>query len=173
LNYKNDEEILADRAIAPRKNDVFYFYKKYRNQKIQTYIAPEKDDSRRPFILVILTNLILRCHALQEAGELNYMNTIARLDILNTPLTILSTSIPAGDLPLGVILTSDKSANTFSKVLDVLKHLIPSIVFGKDSSAVGPQMIMTDNYRAERIVLHNTWNNAILLLCVFHFLQAM
>ncbi|CAG8821110.1 8206_t:CDS:2, partial [Cetraspora pellucida] len=32
IKCDNDEEILADRAIAPCKNDVFYLYKKHRDQ---------------------------------------------------------------------------------------------------------------------------------------------
>ncbi|KAF0356171.1 hypothetical protein F8M41_014815 [Gigaspora margarita] len=32
LDYNNNEEILADRAMAPRKNDIFYLYKKHRDK---------------------------------------------------------------------------------------------------------------------------------------------
>ncbi|CAG8808792.1 42693_t:CDS:2, partial [Gigaspora margarita] len=202
LDYNNDEEILADRAMAPRKNDVFYLYKKHRDKHVgaqngkemfdrlakeiadfnnnnkgkiwmQTYIAPENNDAGQPFILVILTNLMIRCHELRESGELVYMDTTAGLDGLNTPLTILSTCTPAGGLPLGVILTSDESANTFTKALEALKHLIPSMAFGERGSTVGLQVIITDDCTAERTTLNNTWKHATLLLCVFYFLQAM
>ncbi|CAG8691745.1 2196_t:CDS:1, partial [Scutellospora calospora] len=169
LKYNNDEEILADRAIAPCKNDIFYLHKKYhdqyldaqngidmfdwlekeitefnannkRNAWMQTYIAPEKDNPGQPFILVIVTNLMLCCHTLQEVGELVYMDTIAGLDALNTSLTILSTSTPAGGLPLGIVIASNKSAETFTKALDILKHLILSTEFGKRGTIIGPQV---------------------------------
>ncbi|CAG8750795.1 22904_t:CDS:2, partial [Cetraspora pellucida] len=178
LNYENNKEILADRAIASHKNDVFYLYKKYHDQHLgaknsdemfnqlakeiaefnnndkkkawmQTYIAPEKDNPRQPFILVILTNLMIHCYALQKVGELVYMDMTTRLDILNTPLTILSISTPASGLFLGVIFTSDESANTFTKALDVLRHLILSTVFGKCRGTIGPQVIITDDYKAK------------------------
>ncbi|CAG8828677.1 17452_t:CDS:2, partial [Cetraspora pellucida] len=143
------------------------------NAWMQKYIAPEKDDFGQPFILVIITNLMMRCHTLKEAGELVYMDTTAGLDVLNTPFTILSTSTPAGGLPLGVIIASDESANTFTKALEILKCLILSAGFGEHGTALGPQVIMTDDCKAEKTALYNTWKNATLLLCVFHFLQAM
>ncbi|CAG8821109.1 8205_t:CDS:1, partial [Cetraspora pellucida] len=115
----------------------------------------------------------MHCHTLKEVGELVYMDTTAGLDVLNTPLTILSTSTPAGGLPLGMIIASDESANTFTKALEILKCLIPSAGFGERGTALGPQVIMTDDCKAEKTALHNTWKNATLLLCVFHFLQAM
>ncbi|CAG8629437.1 7704_t:CDS:2 [Cetraspora pellucida] len=169
LNCENDEEVLADRSTAPRKSDIFYLYKKHCKQHVgaqngkemfdrlvkevsefndnhkekawlQSYIAPEKEDPGQPLILVILTNLMICCYELQEAGELVYMDTTAGLDILNTPLIILSTSTPVGGLPLAVILTSDESTNTFTKALDILNHMILSIAFGKHGSIVGPQL---------------------------------
>ncbi|CAG8810559.1 4366_t:CDS:1, partial [Cetraspora pellucida] len=103
---------------------------------LQSYIAPEKKDPGQPLILVILTNFMIYCHELQKAGELVYMNTTARLNILNTSLTILSTSTSVSGLLLTVILTSNESTNTFTKVLDILKHMILSIAFSKYGSIV-------------------------------------
>ncbi|CAG8691915.1 19659_t:CDS:2, partial [Cetraspora pellucida] len=138
LNCGNDEEVLADRSTAPRKmKEVSEFNDNHKGKAwLQSYIAPEKEDPGQPLILVILTNLMICCYELQEAGELVYMDTTAGLDILNTPLIILSTSTPVGGLPLAVILTSDESTNTFTKALDILKHMIPSIAFEKDAYLV-------------------------------------
>ncbi|CAG8625715.1 3334_t:CDS:1, partial [Scutellospora calospora] len=84
LKHENNEEILADRAIIPHRNDVYYLYQKYRelhvgdqngegmfnrlekevaefnnNKKgiawMQPYVASEKDKLGQPFILVIIT----------------------------------------------------------------------------------------------------------------------
>ncbi|CAG8840326.1 4512_t:CDS:1, partial [Cetraspora pellucida] len=149
LKYDNDEAILADKAICPHKHNVYYLHQKYldtfigtRNRKemfsrlaeeveefnsnrkgnalMQPYIAPTNTDPGQLFVLVIVTNLIKHCHALQQAGKLVYMNSTAGLDVLNTPMTILSTSIPIGSLPLAIILTSDETTNPFTKALDML-----------------------------------------------------
>ncbi|CAG8510981.1 11851_t:CDS:2, partial [Scutellospora calospora] len=105
-------------------------------------------------------------HELQEAEKLVYMDTTAKLDILNTLLTILSTSTPASGLPLAAILTYDETVATFTKALDVVKKIVPSVVFSRQRSIIGPQVVMTDDYRAEKLALHNTWPNATLLLCI-------
>ncbi|CAG8842210.1 21837_t:CDS:2, partial [Gigaspora margarita] len=202
LKYENNEEVLADRAICPNKHDVYYLHKKFLNQSIgarngkemfnrltkeieefnanekgyawmQPYIAPTNADPGQPFILVIVTNLMKRCHSLQQAGELIYMDTTAGLDDLNTSLTVLSTNTSIGSLPLATILTSDETTSTFSEALNRLKRILPITAFNNRGPIIGPEVIMTDNCKAERIALHNTWNKATLLLCVFHFLQAM
>ncbi|CAG8454947.1 8113_t:CDS:2 [Cetraspora pellucida] len=64
---------------------------------------------------------------------------MARLDTLNTPLTILSTSTPVGGLPLVTILTSDEITATFTKALEMIKKMGPLMAF-----------IMTDDCRVEK-----------------------
>ncbi|CAG8848204.1 36146_t:CDS:2, partial [Gigaspora margarita] len=140
---------------------------------MQLYIAPTNADPGQPFILVIVTNLMKCCHSLQQAGELIYMDTTAGLKDLNTPLTVLSTNISIGSLSLTTILTLDETTSTFSEALNRLKCILPITAFNNRGPIIGPEVIMTDDCKAERIVLHNTWNKATLLLCVFHFLQAM
>ncbi|CAG8759091.1 6748_t:CDS:2, partial [Ambispora leptoticha] len=140
---------------------------------MQPYIAPVDGDPGQPFILVILTDLMKRCHSLQQAGELVYIDATAGLYALNTPLTIISTNTPIGGLPLATILTSDETTITLTKALNMLKHIMPSTAFGGCGALVGPQVIMTDDSSAERKALQCTWKKATLLLCVFHFLQAI
>ncbi|CAG8796174.1 8023_t:CDS:2 [Gigaspora margarita] len=185
LRHENNEEILADRSICPHKHDIYYLHQKYLNVSIgakdgkemfnhlaeevlkfndsnkgnawmQSYIAPTENDLGRPFILIVLTNLMK-----------------STLDALNTPLTILSTSTPAGGLPLAIILTLDETAQTFTWALNMLKNMLPLEAFSGRGPIVGPQIVMTDDCNAERKALCNTWDKATLLLCVFHFLQAV
>ncbi|KAF0532740.1 hypothetical protein F8M41_011029 [Gigaspora margarita] len=102
LKHENDEEVLADRAICPNRHDIYYLHKKFLDQIVgarngkdmfsrlakeieefnindkgcawmQLYIAPTNLDPGQPFILVIITNLMKRCHSLQQAGELHLM----------------------------------------------------------------------------------------------------
>ncbi|CAG8625700.1 3333_t:CDS:2 [Scutellospora calospora] len=47
------------------------------------------------------------------------------------------------------------------------------MAFGNRGSLIGLQLIITDDCKAEKIVLQNTWKHATLLLCTFYFLQAM
>ncbi|CAG8449623.1 3612_t:CDS:2 [Cetraspora pellucida] len=88
LKYKNDEEILADRAIYPYKYNVYYLHKKFLNISISTKNKKEmfsclakKTNSSQPFILIILTNLIKHYHTLQQAKELIFIDIIASLNM--------------------------------------------------------------------------------------------
>ncbi|CAG8808744.1 16637_t:CDS:1, partial [Cetraspora pellucida] len=180
LKYENDKRVLADRAICSNRQDIYYLHKKFLNQSVgarngeemfnqltkeveefnangkghvwmQLYISSTSVSLGQPFVLVIITNLMKRCYSLQQAGELVYMDTTAGLDILNTPLTILSTSMSIGSLPLAVILTSDETAYTFSEALNALKRILPITAFNSRGPIIGPEVIMTDDCKAERM----------------------
>ncbi|CAG8737176.1 13886_t:CDS:2 [Cetraspora pellucida] len=130
LKYENNEEMLADRMLFPHKNNIKYLYKKYHNKHMGAQNRSQ-NNSKQPFILVIIMNLMKCCHKLQKSEELVYIDTTARLDVLNTPLTILSTSTSADGLPHAAILTSNETAETFTKALSIVKHMVPSIAFGR------------------------------------------
>ncbi|RIB15089.1 hypothetical protein C2G38_2193248 [Gigaspora rosea] len=112
---------------------------------MQPFIAPTNTDPGQPFVLVIVTNLMKHCHALQQAGELVYMDTTAGLDVLNTPMTILSTSTLIGGLPLVIMLTSNETTNTFTKALDMLKYVMPILACNGHGPVIGPKVFMTDD----------------------------
>ncbi|CAG8808268.1 23905_t:CDS:1, partial [Gigaspora margarita] len=107
-----------------------------------------------------------------QASELIYIDTIASLDFLNILLTIISTSMPVRGLPLATILTLNETTQTVTKALDAMKNMLLLDAFGGHGSTIGLQVIITNNYRAERNALCCTWKKTILLLYIFYFLQA-
>ncbi|CAG8786674.1 5068_t:CDS:1, partial [Cetraspora pellucida] len=88
-------------------------------------------------------------------NELVNMDTLAGLDVLNTPLMILFTNTFIRSLPLVVILTLDETAYTFLEALNALKSVMPLTIFNKHGPRVGPEVIMIDDCKAERFALHN------------------
>lgn len=105
-----------------------------------------------------------------QAGELIYVDSTSSLDDFNNPMFVLSTSAAAGGLPLGVVITSGKSASTIHQAMSTLQELFPKCAFhGKGS----PANIILDDSSAEKEGLHVTWPLAKLYLCTFHFLQSM
>ncbi|CAG8828774.1 27977_t:CDS:2, partial [Gigaspora margarita] len=143
LKFENDEAILADKAISEEVEN--FNSNKKGNALMQPYIAPTNTDSGQLFVLAIVTNLIKCCHALQQASKLVYMDTTAGLDILNTTMTILSTSTSIGGLPFAIMLTSDKTSNTFTKALDMLKCVMSISAFNEYGPKIGPKVFMTNN----------------------------
>ncbi|CAG8803922.1 16689_t:CDS:1 [Gigaspora margarita] len=184
LRHENNEKILADRSICLHKHDIYYLHQKYlnvsvgaknrkeifnrlakevlkfndsnkKNALMQLYIAPTENDLGQLFIIIVIMNLMKHCHSLKQAGELVYMDTTATLDALNTLLTILSTSTPAGGLPLAIILTLDKTAQTFTWALNMLKNMLLLEAFSSCGPIVGPQIVITNNCNAEKKALYN------------------
>ena len=77
-----------------------------------------------------------------------------------------------GALPLGEIVTTREDTPTILFGLQMLKSILPeNAFFGRGDR--GPAVIMTDDADAERNALSIVWPNTVLLLCIFHVLQAM
>ena len=72
-----------------------------------------KKERERPMIITVYTPLMSRVHEhIQQAGEMIFCDSTSTLDRFNTSLFIISTSHPAGGLPLAVIITSDEQEET-------------------------------------------------------------
>ena len=80
------------------------------------------------------------------------------------------TSSPCGGLPLGDAITSDENERTIKNFLQLLLKVLPEGSFY--GSKNGPKVVITDYSNTKRAAISQTWPNAHLLLCVFHFLQS-
>jgi hypothetical protein len=141
-----------------------------------TDIQPKKTKRKKfskqcqPLIITACTPVMARVHRkIKQAGEMIFCDSTSCLEKYNCSLFILSTSSPAGGLPLGVAITSDEKETTVKNALKSLLKILPEGSFYNQKN--GPQVIMTDDSSTERAALSNVWPNARLLLCTFHFLQ--
>ncbi|CAG8605062.1 8939_t:CDS:1, partial [Cetraspora pellucida] len=66
--------------------------------------------------------------------KLVYVDATTSFNALNTLLTLISTSIPIGGLPLVAILTLDETISTLTKTFEALKHIMSLGTFGRCSS---------------------------------------
>ena len=65
--------------------------------------------SDTPLALAICTPIMARVHSMvQQSAETVFCDSTAGLDRYNNPLFLLSTSTPAGGVPLGCVVTSVK-----------------------------------------------------------------
>ena len=71
------------------------------------------------------------------------------------------------------MITSREDEGTIESALRMLKSILPEKAFFHRGPAVGPKIIMTDDCASERNALKSVWSSVILLLCVFHLLQAL
>ena len=108
-------------------------------------------------ILAVCTPLMFRVHEnIWQADEMTFCNATSSLDRFNTLLLILSTSHPAGGLPLGVIITLDEQKETIRQQLELLKEVLLKHSFYGRGVERG-QGITIDDSSAEQNALHNVW----------------
>lgn len=134
-------------------------------------IKRRKMENGNPLILVACTPLMARAHEMiQQSGEMIFCDSTSCLEKYNCSLFILSTSSPAGGVPLAVAITSDEKQDTIKRAMEMVKQVLPKKAFyGREE---GPKVIMTDDSSTERNALAKVWPEATLLLCIFHFLQS-
>ncbi|CAL4174500.1 unnamed protein product [Meganyctiphanes norvegica] len=96
------------------------------------------------------------------------MNFKKRLKFMHLVGTLLTAS-PIGAMPLAVIISDGQNEESYAKGFQMVLQITDGYGFyGKGS----PKIIMTDDGLAERNALNQIFPEAILLLCIFHFLQA-
>ena len=103
-----------------------------------------------------------RVHETRQAGEMAFMESSGSLDWYNNPVFFMCTHHPCGALSLWVWVTSSQSQLSW-------KIQIHSV---KSCSQKGPDIFMIDDDTGQRQALRVHWQQATLLLCIFHFLQA-
>ena len=130
-----------------------------------------KMDNGKPLILVACTPLMAHAHEMiQQSGEMMFCDSTSCSEKYNCSLFILSTSSPAGGVPLAVAIPSDEKQDTINRAMEMVKQVLPTKAFY--GRVEGPNLIMTDDSSTERNALSRVWPKATLLLCIFHFLQS-
>ena len=114
-----------------------------------------------------------RVHQLKQAGEMAFLDASGGLDRFNNPVYFMCTHHPTGALSLGVWITSGQSQQITKQCLEKLQNLLPQHAFGGRGPIKGPHIFMNDDDSGQRGALSDIWKESILLLCTFHFLQAV
>ena len=107
-----------------------------------------------------------------QSGEIVLIDATANLDRSDSKLFHLVCPTPIGALPLAEIITTREDTDTVMFALQVLQSVLPDRAFYGRGRTLGPQVFMTDDSDAERNALSAVWPNSVLLLCIFHVLQA-
>ena len=138
---------------------------------LQRYNSDEKQE--KPLIISICTPMMSRVHKLRQAGKMAFMDASGSLDRHNNPVYFMCTHHPSGALPLAVWITSSQSEATLKSCLHNVVSVLPQHAFGGEGVASGPSIFLTDDDSDQRNALRAYWRSSVLLLCIFHFLQAV
>ena len=187
-------KVSADRAVMPDYKWVFNFHVTFmRNlfgkinspeafakaeEKVKAYNEKNNEilcvieQADGDTIVTVCDKLSQRVHEiLPQAGDIVYVDATSNLDRQDSKLVELMTCSPAGGMPLGFIITNSESEKSLIKAFENLKKVLPENAFFKRGKDKGPVIFMTDD--AEINALKTVWPDAILLLCVWHVLNAV
>ena len=102
-----------------------------------------------------------------------FMDASGSLDRHNNPVYFMCTHHASGALPLAVWITSGQSESTLNSCLQHVVSVLPQHAFGGKGAASGPSIFLTDDDSAPKKALRAHRRSSVLLLCIFHFLQAV
>ncbi|KAK3921595.1 Protein FAR1-RELATED SEQUENCE 2 [Frankliniella fusca] len=123
-------------------------------------------------VVALCTPLMKLVHQLKSSSEMAFLDAGGMRDRQNNRVFTLLAHSAAGALPEGMIITSSESENAIYEGLKMLISIVPPGAFG-GRGIRGPQVIMTDDQTSERNALQLIFPHVVLLLCLFHVLQAM
>ncbi|KAK3931513.1 Protein FAR1-RELATED SEQUENCE 8 [Frankliniella fusca] len=126
----------------------------------------------KDLMIAICTPLMKRVHTrLRSAGEVVFVDSSGTMDTHNTRVFLILCPSIAGALPLGVLMVSSEAEVVLKPAFELLLTLLPDEAFGGRGKK-GPKIFMTDDCDQERNTLHSLFPEAVLLLCLFHVLNA-
>ncbi|KAI4810224.1 hypothetical protein KUCAC02_019065 [Chaenocephalus aceratus] len=123
-------------------------------------------------LVVVCSPLMKIVHQLKHSGELCFIDSSGNMDRENCRVFLLLTHSCAGGLPLGILLCQSEDEQTIAQGLEQLRQVVGEKGFAGRGHE-WPQLVITDDCRAERGALGKAFPKATLLLCSFHLLQAV
>ena len=123
-----------------------------------------KIETIHEWCVVLQTEFMERLYTkLTKCRDVVFTDSTASVDMLNTSMTLLCVSTSIGAMPIAIAIHNKQSVSCYTKVFQFVKDLLME----------EPKAFITDDSDAERAALRNVFPSAILLLCIFHVLQAL
>ncbi|XP_069000340.1 uncharacterized protein [Embiotoca jacksoni] len=122
-------------------------------------------------VIAVCSPLMKRVHTkLRESGEIMSVDSSGNCDRQDHRIFLLLTHSAAGELPLGVLMTTSSNQSTVTSGLQLLQTLLPGgSFFGRER----PDVVVTDDCGALRHSLQAVFPEARLLLSQSHLLKVM
>ena len=180
----------CDRSQVPDLPWVYKFFSKKFEEKygsqgsyevvmnnLKTFLQDKEDfcrfkELKDDFVIAICTALMQRISTLPTAGELVFLDATGGVDRFGFKVFPLIVNTKAGGCPIGVLITTSETITVISEALSLYLTFVNEHSFGGRGKR-GPKCFITDDCEAEIVVLRNTFPEAILLLCIFHFMKAV
>ncbi|KAK3912996.1 Zinc finger and BTB domain-containing protein 11 [Frankliniella fusca] len=109
----------------------------------------------------------------KSSGEVMFIDSSGSMDNNNARVFVMLTPSVAGGLPIGLLITFSENENVITAALQKWIEILPKHAFYGRGPKQGPKIILSDDHSASRNSLRYCWPETVLLLCIFHVLQAM
>ncbi len=187
LNEDYSEKLIANSQLNPTTRQVRYLYQKWREEKfgercgigmaekLKEKISEYEQNGvtvwfiEEPFAIVILTPLMKRAHAMEEAERIAFVDTTSCCDSESNAITFLFAPCSIGAVPLGVIITKNEDSASYAAGFRQLRQMLGSAGFGGHGC---PAFFVTDESAAEKNALAIIFPESAQKLCFFHKAQA-
>ena len=100
----------------------------------------------------------------------NFIDSTGSVDTHSLAVSFIMIATCVGALPIGMIITGEKTEAAYSKAFEQLRDLTVQI---DANSKWDAEIVMTDHDDAIRNAVKKLFPNAVLWLCTFHVLQAV
>ncbi|CAL4108136.1 unnamed protein product, partial [Meganyctiphanes norvegica] len=176
-------ERIQDTRYLPDIRQIYHLWDKWANEAFGKDWPSALESIKRDYpsqshvrvceelhVVAIVTDLMERVHKSNPlCKDIVFIDTTSNVDLYHTSVTFILTSSPIGAMPLGVILSDGQDEKSYTKGFAMIKDIVSDYGFYGQKF---PAVIMTDDGTAERNALRKIFPTSILLLCIFHFLQA-
>ena len=163
--YEKAEELIKEYDTECKKTDPLP------GNKCYARIAQSEEGETA---VVIVDPFMYRVHNnMPQSGDIVMVDATSNLDRNDCKLIHMVCPSPIGALPLADIIVTREDEITLSFAFNLLKTVLPEKAFYGRGVEAGPKIIMTDDCDAERQALAGAWPCSVLLLCIFHVLQAL
>ena len=163
--YEKAEEIIAEYDKECKKSHPLS------GEKCYARIAQSEEGETA---VVIVDPFMYRVHqTMPQSGDIVMVDATSNLDRNDSKLFHIVCPSPIGALPLADIIVTREDLITLNFAFNLLKTVLPEKAFYGRGVEAGPKIIMTDDCDAERQALASAWPCSVLLLCIFHVLQAL
>ena len=116
---------------------------------------------RDEFALFIQTPLMARVLKLvANAKDVNFMDSTASVDLINSTLTTIVTSSSVGVLPVGISIHSAQTTISYCRILKMAKK------FG-----IGAKVYITDDCDSEQTAISPVYSSTMRISCRLYFLS--
>ncbi|XP_071805679.1 uncharacterized protein [Asterias amurensis] len=160
--HKGAEELISDLQASVNKY----------NAKVQQPIITIKVTADNNTAVAMSSLLMQRVSAeFKQSGEMVFVNSMP-VDRKNVHVFNLMTPTNIGGLPVGCLITTNKSPDTMSQALSLYKSLLTKEAFNGQGNK-GPRIFIIDDSESQKSTVQKVFPDSQVILCAFSMLKTL